>query len=279
MVGQLHKGENMRVIPVIDIRKGLAVWAVAGQREEYRPVSSCLVEGADPLRLAQAFREKLGLQELYVADLDAIQGKGHNYEVIATLAQQLVEPAGQARVEVMVDAGTTSLDSARRILALGASKVIIGSETLQSWSLLEEIAGSLDLNQVVLSLDLTEGKILSPPREMRELSPEELIMRARALGIRELIVLELRAVGSEAGPDLEFLKKLVLASSAIELIAGGGVRDVNDLHGLEGIGIKAALVATALHKGKIGRKDLEKLARDRLPSYDVEIGSQGIGQN
>ncbi|GFP25839.1 phosphoribosylformimino-5-aminoimidazole carboxamide ribotide isomerase, partial [Candidatus Hakubella thermalkaliphila] len=132
----------MRVIPVIDIRKGLAVWAVAGRREEYRPVSSCLVEGADPLRLAQAFREKLGLEGLYVADLDAIQGKGHNYEVIAALAQQ-VGPAGRSGVQLMVDAGTTSLDSARRVLALGASKVIIGSETLQSWSLLEEIASSL----------------------------------------------------------------------------------------------------------------------------------------
>lgn len=269
----------MRVIPVIDIRKGLAVWAVAGQREEYRPVASCLVEGADPLRLAQAFREKLGLEELYVADLDAIQGKGHNYEVIATLAHQLIEPAGQARVEVMVDAGTTSLDSACRVLALGVSKVIIGSETLQSWSLLEEIAGSLGPNQVVLSLDLMEGKILSPAREIRELSPEELIMRARALGIRELIVLELRAVGSEAGPDLGFLKKLVLASSAIELIAGGGVRDVNDLHGLEGIGIKATLVATALHKGKIGRKDLQKLAQADLLPCEAETGGQGIRQS
>ncbi len=268
----------MRVIPVIDIRKGLAVWAVAGRREEYRPVSSCLTEGADPLRLAQAFREKLGLEELYVADLDAIQGKGHNYEVIATLAQQ-VGPAGRSRVQLMVDAGTTSLDSARRILALGARKVVIGSETLQNWRFLKEIVAYLGPNQVVFSLDLMEDKILSPVREIRDLSPEELIMRARALGIRELIVLELRAVGSEAGPDLGFLKKLVLASSAIELIAGGGVRDGEDLLQLQGIGIKAVLVATALHKGKIGRKDLEKLALDCLPPHEAETGSQGIGQN
>lgn len=278
-VGTIAQGENMRVIPVIDLRKGLAVWAVAGQREEYRPVASCLVEGANPLRLAQAFREKLGLEELYVADLDAIQGKCHNYEVIATLAQQLVGPAGRSGVQLMVDAGTTSLDSARRILALGASKVIIGSETLQNWEFLEEIVVDLGPNQMVFSLDLMEGKILSVAKEIRELSPEELIMKARALGIRELIVLELRAVGSEAGPDLNFLKKLVLASPDIELIAGGGVRDVNDLHGLEGIGIKAALVATALHKGKIGRKDLQKLAQADLLPCEAETGGQGIRQS
>ena len=268
----------MRVIPVIDIRKGLAVWAVAGQREEYRPVASCLVEGADPLRLAQAFREKLGLEELYVADLDAIQGKGHNYEVIATLAQQPIETAGRSGVELMVDAGTTSLDSARRILALGASKVIIGSETLQNWRFLHEIA-DLGPNQVVFSLDLMEGKIVSPAREIRELSPEELIVRTGTLDIRELIVLELRAVGSEVGPDLEFLKKLVLASPAMELMAGGGVRDGEDLLRLESIGIKGALVATALHKGKIGRKDLEQLARAGLLPCEAETGGQGIRQS
>lgn len=269
----------MRVIPVIDLRKGLAVWAVAGRREEYRPVSSCLVEGADPLRLAQAFREKLGLEELYVADLDAIQGKGHNYEVIATLAQQPIGPAGRSGIQLMVDAGTTSLDSARRVLALGASKVIIGSETLQNWEFLEEIVVDLGPNQVVFSLDLMEGKILSVAKEIRELSPEELIVKAWTLGIRELIVLELRVVGSEVGPDLEFLKKLVLASPAMELMAGGGVRDGEDLLRLEGIGIKGALIATALHRGKIGWKDLEKLAQERVSPYGAETGGQEIRQS
>ena len=48
-----------------------------GERERYRPVSSVLAgEDGDPLALARAFRSELGLDELYVADLDAITGAG-----------------------------------------------------------------------------------------------------------------------------------------------------------------------------------------------------------
>ena len=66
---------RMRVVPVIDLKDGTAVHAVRGERERYRPVNSTLAgDDGDPLALARAFRSALGLDELYVADLDAIGG-------------------------------------------------------------------------------------------------------------------------------------------------------------------------------------------------------------
>ena len=64
----------MRVIPVIDLKGGLAVHAVRGDRERYRPLRSRIAEGSDPVDLTHAVRERFGLDELYVADLDAIGG-------------------------------------------------------------------------------------------------------------------------------------------------------------------------------------------------------------
>ena len=64
---------GMRVVGVIDLKDGMAVHAVRGERERYRAVSSVITpDGGDPLALARAFRSQLGLEELYVADLDAI---------------------------------------------------------------------------------------------------------------------------------------------------------------------------------------------------------------
>jgi phosphoribosylformimino-5-aminoimidazole carboxamide ribotide isomerase len=57
----------MRVIPVIDLKSGAAVHAVRGERERYRPLRSGLVAGSDPVEVARAVREALGLGELYVA--------------------------------------------------------------------------------------------------------------------------------------------------------------------------------------------------------------------
>ena len=64
----------MRVIPVIDLKGGVAVHAVRGERERYRPLRSRIAEGSDPVELTRAVRERFGLDELYVADLDAIAG-------------------------------------------------------------------------------------------------------------------------------------------------------------------------------------------------------------
>src|SRR5688572_10445772 len=65
-------GEMLRVVGVIDLMGGLAVHAVGGRRAEYRPVASPLCESAAPLAVAEAFRREYGIEELYLADLEAI---------------------------------------------------------------------------------------------------------------------------------------------------------------------------------------------------------------
>jgi len=47
----------MRVIPVIDLKRGVAVHAVRGDRERYRPLRSRIAEGSDPVDLTRAVRE------------------------------------------------------------------------------------------------------------------------------------------------------------------------------------------------------------------------------
>ena len=78
----------MRLIPVIDLLDGQAVHAVIGKREHYRPVKSVLCDTPDPFEVATAFRDRLGLNEIYIADLDAIQGarQVNHREMIAALA-------------------------------------------------------------------------------------------------------------------------------------------------------------------------------------------------
>src|SRR5512136_915884 len=98
----------------MDLRDGLAVHAVRGDRKEYRPVTSVLADTADPLDVARAFREKLGLSELYIADLNAIQGHGHHRALISRLAQQ-------SGMRLIVDAGAADVASASQVLDAGAS--------------------------------------------------------------------------------------------------------------------------------------------------------------
>src|SRR5215470_8940340 len=61
------------ILPVLDMMNGQIVRGVAGRREEYRPIVSKLIDSAEPLAVARAFRDQFGFTEFYLADLDAIQ--------------------------------------------------------------------------------------------------------------------------------------------------------------------------------------------------------------
>ena len=240
----------MRVIPVIDLKGATAVHAVRGERERYRPLHSEIVAGSDPVEVTRAVRDTLGLDELYVADLDAIAGRSAHRETIAALARE---------ARVMVDAGVTAVAEVGRLLELGAARVVIGTETLADERALERLRAELPEARLVLSLDLRAGRVLSPQPELQRLGGPEALARLGGSGLREAIVLDLARVGSGTGPDVSLVRELSARFPELELLAGGGVRDAADLRALADAGAAGALVATALHSGALGRDDLRAL--------------------
>jgi phosphoribosylformimino-5-aminoimidazole carboxamide ribotide isomerase len=238
----------MRVVGVIDLKDGTAVHAVRGERERYRPVSGVIGgDDGDALALARGFRA-LGLDELYVADLDAITGHGDNATLLAALARE---------ARLMVDAGVSEPARARALLDIGAQRVIVGTETLPGPAALDDLVGALPDGAAILSVDLRDGRLLSPDAQLAGLPALDALSRLPR--VREVIVLDLARVGSGAGPGLELISAIHDAFPDLELLAGGGVRDVDDLRALSAAGAAGALVATALHRGVIGPRELAEL--------------------
>jgi phosphoribosylformimino-5-aminoimidazole carboxamide ribotide isomerase len=241
----------MRIVGVIDLKGATAVHAVRGERERYRPVSSVIGgDDGDALALARGFRAELGLDELYVADLDAIVGHRENSATIAALARE---------ARVMVDAGVSDPARARALLELGAHRVIVGTETLTGPDALDRLLAELPDGALVLSVDLRDGRVLSPDAQLAGVGALDAVARLHRTGLREAIVLDLARVGSGAGPDVALIAEIHGAFGDLELLAGGGVRSVDDLRALDAAGAAGALVATALHSGVIGPRELAQL--------------------
>jgi HisA/HisF family protein len=240
----------MRVIPVIDLKRGAAVHAVRGERERYRPLHSRIADGSDPVHLTRAVRERFGLDELYVADLDAIAGGPGSSEVVAALARE---------ARVMVDAGAAAAAGVARLLELGVARVVVGTETLPGPAAFGRLRTELPDAPLVVSLDLRSGRVLSPDPALSDIGAVEALARLADAGAREAIVLDLMRVGSGEGPDVTLIGELHARFGDLELLAGGGVRDTADLGALAGAGAAGALVATALHKGTIAADELHAL--------------------
>ena len=80
--------------------------------------------------------------------------------------------------------------------------------------------------------------------------PEELIRKLNEFDLKDIIILDLGKVGTSAGINKDLLKKMA-GISAHKIIVGGGIKDLDDIVVLKDLGIDGALVATAVHNGKI----------------------------
>jgi HisA/HisF family protein len=229
----------MRVVGVVDLVGGVAVHAVRGERERYRPVRGRLAPSADPVALARGF-SAIGGREVYVADLDAIGGGALQADAIAALA---------AETHVIVDAGATRAARVRDLLGLGVARVVVGTETLDDVATLPALAEAAGPDGLVLSLDLRHRRAISRAPALDGRPALEALDALAAVAPAEVIVLDLARVGTGSGPDVALIAELHAAFPAVELLAGGGVRDADDLRALEAAGAAGALVATALHRG------------------------------
>lgn len=228
----------MRIVPVIDLQGGIVVHARRGQRADYAPLRSPLVAGCEPVPVARALCAAGQTSTLYVADLDALGGAPVDVDTLAALS---------AVAELWVDAGATTREPAVALASAGVARNIVGTESLGP-------GASWDTNAALpraLSVDLRGGRLISPRADLAGRNPAAAAPLATALGVSELLVIDLARVGSGSGPPLGAVAELAAALPAVAIYAGGGVRSEDDLRALESAGAAGALVATALHEGRL----------------------------
>lgn len=241
----------MQIIPVLDLLDGQVVRGVAGKRDEYQPVQSGLVAGADPLDVARAFRDQLGLRQLYVADLGGIMhGRPHR-----AVWQALAEDG----FELLVDRGVRTISDAEEVYDSGAATAIIALETSPSRQLIAELCSDFGAPRVIFSLDLKHGNPLGTLDQWKNPQPFDIAAEAVGLGIEQMIVLDLAWVGTGEGLATEELcRQLLDRFSQLQIITGGGIRGPSDLRSPEEIGIQGLLLASALHDGRIDRAAINR---------------------
>jgi phosphoribosylformimino-5-aminoimidazole carboxamide ribotide isomerase len=249
----------MLVIPVIDLMGGLVVRGVAGRRNEYRPIMSRIANDAQPATVARAFAEQFDFDTVYVADLDAIMRGAPNIG-----AWEEIRDAG---LKVWLDAGVGNSEVARKLTdQTNAAKIdvrlVIGLESLESEDELTSIIEVCGHKRPIFSLDMKNGQPLVHNPAWRDSPPLWLAKMAITAGIQDLIVLDLADVGTSGGArTLDLCCEIRRLTAAGNLIAGGGVRGLEDLRAMASAGCNAALVSSALHDGRLTSEIIRQAGR------------------
>jgi phosphoribosylformimino-5-aminoimidazole carboxamide ribotide isomerase len=211
-----------------------------------------------PAAVGRAFAT-LGFRETYLADLDAIAGREPAWSVYAELRA--------AGLTLTLDAGPSSVD---QVLAMAQfesqgqpiGSIVAGLESLPSIDMLGRLRAAAGTERFIFSLDLKAGRPLANAPSWQNLTPLQIAVIALRAGVRRIIVLDLASVGVGQGvPTAPLCRALRCLDPELEIIAGGGVRGPQDLSALEAAGCNAALVASALHDGRLSAQDCAARAR------------------
>jgi phosphoribosylformimino-5-aminoimidazole carboxamide ribotide isomerase len=228
----------MQVIPVIDIKNGQVVHAQGGRRDSYRPIQTPLSPTSEPADIAAGLLRLAPFRHLYIADLDAIEGRAPNDAAIHAIAETV------PTVELWIDNGIGDAPTASAWLQRWPHSLVIGSESQRDTA---TIISLRDEPRVLLSLDFRGDAFQGPP----ELLADPIFWPAR------VIVMTLARVGAGAGPDTGRVAAIVAQAAERSIFAAGGVRHGADIAELETAGAAGVLVATALHTGALPRGELK----------------------
>jgi len=227
------------IIPCIDLMDGKVVQLVQGREKA--------LEGDTPEAMLRRFAKFPVIQ---VIDLDAAIGRGANEAQVEWLA-------GHARTRV--GGGVRTPEKAKRLLELGAEKVIVGTAAFTSTGpnteFLESLGGAVPKESVLLALDSKDGRIVVKGwRESLDITAEEVIRQLEPY-CGGFLCTYVDKEGMMQGTDLEWFGRLRAATS-LEITAAGGVTTYDDVRALQAMDIHAAL-GMAIYTGRL---DLDVLA-------------------
>jgi phosphoribosylformimino-5-aminoimidazole carboxamide ribotide isomerase len=230
------------IIPCIDLMEGKVVQLVQGREKA--------LEGDDPLTMLEKFS---AFPQIQVIDLDAAIGNGANDELV-----QLVSSKAVCRV----GGGVRTVERARKLIAQGAFRVIVGTSAFTSSGIneafLTELVDSVGPEPIVLALDSKGGRItVKGWRESLNLTAEEVI-RSLEPYCSGFLCTYVDKEGMMQGTDLDWFARL-RAATKHEITAAGGITTMDDVRALDRLGVHSAL-GMAIYTGRL---DLAELARFR----------------
>ncbi|MEC4888682.1 MAG: 1-(5-phosphoribosyl)-5-[(5-phosphoribosylamino)methylideneamino]imidazole-4-carboxamide isomerase [Nitrospira sp.] len=229
----------MIVIPAIDLKDGRCVRLRQGD------MAAETVYSTDVPAMARQWQQQ-GAGLIHVVDLNgAVEGEPRNLpeiqSVIATVS-----------VKVQVGGGIRNIDTVRRYLTAGVSRVVLGTAALTDRAFLEQACHEFP-TRIVLGLDARDGKVaVKGWTAVSDTKAIDLLKELSGYALGAVIYTDIARDGMLDGPNIPALREVVEHSS-FPVIASGGISRVEDLRAVASLGprIEGAIVGKALYDGKL----------------------------
>lgn len=229
----------IQVIPVIYVKDGKAVL----------PNSNRGLEGTVLSETAKDLGSKFldaGLNSIFVIDIDGLaNGAPKN---LATL--ESISSLGS--LDITFGGGINTHDDVHTAFEHGANKITASSIAVKKSDVFSSWLISFGRRKIVLSADVIDGNIA----RMGDKNPTDknvfdFIEYFYLRGILYVKCSDITGSQTNSLAALNLFKEIKITFPEIELIAGGGVKSIQDLENLRQAGVSSALVGKAFYDGSI----------------------------
>ena len=236
----------MYIYPAIDLYEGKAVRLFKG---DYAQMT---VYHDNPAEVAKAFAAA-GARHIHLVDLEgAKKGEPANLETIGRII-------AAADLFVEVGGGIRNLQTIESYLSIGVNRVILGTAAVTDPDFLEEALRKYG-EKIAVGVDIKDGFVaIKGWTEKSSVTAEDFFARMEALGVKTVICTDISRDGAMKGTNRELYRQLS-ETYAIDLIASGGVSDLEDVRALAAMKLHGAIIGKAYYIGAIDLKEAVEAA-------------------
>ena len=231
----------MIIYPAIDLFGGKAVRLFKGD------YSQMTVYSDDPAGVAADFKDQ-GAQRIHIVDLEgAKDGSTPNLETILNIKNAtglFCETGG----------GIRSMEIVSRYLDAGIDRVIIGTAAVTEKGFVEKAAEKYG-EKIAVGVDIRDGCVaVKGWTEKTELDAFEFCSKMQNIGIRTIICTDISRDGAMKGTN-RILYKELSEEFKMDIIASGGVSDLDDIEALREMNIHGAIIGKAYYTKAISLRE------------------------
>ena len=227
----------MKIFPAIDIFGGQAVRLYQGDYDKMK------VYDSEPLNTVRKF-EAAGAGHLHLVDLEGAKtGQTTNLPTIEKLA-------AQTDLFIEVGGGIRNMETIRRYLNAGASRVILGTAAVTDLDFTARAVAEYG-EKIAVGADLKDGRVaIKGWLETSQDTWEVFFQRMEILGVKTIICTDISKDGAMQGTNRD-LYALLAQRFSMDIIASGGVSSLEDIRALKAAGVAGAIIGKAYYTGAI----------------------------
>ena len=237
----------MYIYPAIDLYGGKAVRLFQG---DYARMT---VYRENPWDAAREFAAA-GASHIHLVDLEGAKtGKPGNLAVI----EKIVKSTG---LFAQVGGGIRCMKTVESYLSIGVGRVVLGTAAVKDPDFLKAALETYG-EKIAVGVDLKDGLVaIKGWTETADLTAFDFFRQMESLGVKTVICTDISRDGAMEGTNRALYRELSEKFS-IDLIASGGVSNLEDVKALAAMGLHGAIIGKAYYIGAIDLRQAVEAAK------------------